>query len=111
MRGTILPPIGVVFYVTSHVARVSFDRVARGTAPLLVPLRIVLFMIPFIPKIMSFLPRLLLGIEWADKGRAQGAEPAVQAPRPLAKSMLSKERITWGKRVAKLRNNVPHSGT
>jgi len=60
---TILPSIGVVFYVTSHVARVSFDRVARGTAPLLVPLLLVLFMITFIPEMTSFLPGLLLGIE------------------------------------------------
>ena len=58
MIGTITPPVGVVLSVTSNVANVSFDRVAKATAPFLIPLIIVLLLVTYVPYITLFLPSL-----------------------------------------------------
>lgn len=58
MIGTITPPVGVVLSVTGNVANVSFDRVAKATAPFLIPLIIVLLLVTYVPYITLFLPSL-----------------------------------------------------
>lgn len=58
MIGTITPPVGVVLSVTGNVANVSFDRVAKATAPFLIPLIIVLLLVTYVPHITLFLPNL-----------------------------------------------------
>lgn len=61
MIGVVTPPVGVVLYVTSNVARVSADRVIKSTIPFLLPLFIVLMIVTFIPAVTNFLPNLLYG--------------------------------------------------
>lgn len=61
MIGTITPPVGVVLFVTSNVAKISFERVLKATVPFLVPLLIVLMLITYIPQVTTFLPALLMG--------------------------------------------------
>ncbi len=61
MIGTITPPVGVVLYVTAKVANVPFDRMARATAPYLVPLIAVLALITVWPAVTTFLPNLVMG--------------------------------------------------
>lgn len=61
MIGTITPPVGVVLYVTAKVAQVPFDRMARATAPYLVPLVGVLVLCTVWPPLTTFLPEALLG--------------------------------------------------
>jgi len=61
MIGTITPPVGVVLYVTSKVAGISFERVTIATLPFLVPLLVVLAAITLWPPLTTWLPRLLLG--------------------------------------------------
>ncbi len=63
MIGTVTPPIGVVLFVTSNVAKVPFDRVARATVPFLVPLLAALAAVALWPPLTTFLPRILMGIE------------------------------------------------
>lgn len=58
MIGTITPPVGVVLSVTGNIANVSFDRVAKATAPFLIPLIIVLLLVTYVPYITLFLPNL-----------------------------------------------------
>lgn len=58
MIGTITPPVGVVLSVTGNVANISFDRVAKATAPFLIPLIIVLLLVTYVPYITLFLPNL-----------------------------------------------------
>ena len=60
MIGTITPPVGVVLYVTSKVAGISFERVTVATLPFLVPLIAVLIAITLWPPLTTWLPRLLL---------------------------------------------------
>lgn len=61
MIGVITPPVGVVLYVTSNVAKVSADRVIKATAPFLIPLLVVLMIVTFVPAVTDFLPTLLYG--------------------------------------------------
>lgn len=63
MIGAVTPPIGVVLFVTSNVAKIPFDRVAKATMPFLVPLLAVLAAVSAWPPLTTWLPRLLMGIE------------------------------------------------
>jgi tripartite ATP-independent transporter DctM subunit len=60
MIGLLTPPVGMVLYVLSRVAKVPFERCASATLPFLIPLVIVLLLITFIPQISMWLPTLLL---------------------------------------------------
>ena len=62
MIGVITPPVGVVLYVTSNVAKVSANRVIKATMPFLIPLFIVLLIITFVPAVTNFLPNLIYGV-------------------------------------------------
>ena len=62
MIGVITPPVGVVLYVTSNVAKVSANRVIKATIPFLIPLFIVLLIITFVPAVTNFLPNLVYGV-------------------------------------------------
>ena len=61
MIGVITPPVGVVLYVTSNVAKVSANRVIKATVPFLIPLFIVLLIITFVPGVTNWLPNLVYG--------------------------------------------------
>ena len=61
MIGVVTPPVGVVLYVTSNVAKVSADRVIKATVPFLIPLFIVLMIVTYVPAVTNFLPNLLYG--------------------------------------------------
>jgi len=60
MIGLLTPPVGMVLYVLSRVAKVPFERCASATLPFLIPLVIVLLLITFIPQISMWLPTILL---------------------------------------------------
>jgi tripartite ATP-independent transporter DctM subunit len=57
--GTIHPPIGVVLFVVTRIADVSFETMSRAILPWLVPLLVVLAMISFWPPLTLWLPELL----------------------------------------------------
>jgi tripartite ATP-independent transporter DctM subunit len=59
--GTIHPPIGVVLFVTSRIAEISFEKMSRAILPWLVPLLIVLALITVWPPLTLWLPHLLIG--------------------------------------------------
>jgi tripartite ATP-independent transporter DctM subunit len=61
MIGTITPPVGIVLFVTSKVAGVSFDTLARAIVPWLVPLLVVLLAITLWPPLTTALPRAVMG--------------------------------------------------
>ena len=61
MIGVVTPPVGVVLYVTSNVAKVSADRVIKATVPFLLPLFIVLLIVTYVPAVTNFLPTLVYG--------------------------------------------------
>ena len=61
MIGVVTPPVGVVLYVTSNVAKVSANRVIKATMPFLIPLFIVLLIVTYVPAVTNWLPNLLYG--------------------------------------------------
>jgi tripartite ATP-independent transporter DctM subunit len=61
MIGTITPPVGVVLFVTSRIAGISFAAMSRAIVPWLMPLLAVLVAVTLWPPLATFLPHLVLG--------------------------------------------------
>jgi tripartite ATP-independent transporter DctM subunit len=61
MIGTITPPVGIVLFVTSKIAGISFEAMSRAIVPWLVPLVAVLIAITFWPPLTTWLPGLVFG--------------------------------------------------
>ncbi len=59
--GTIHPPIGVVLFVTSRIAGISFEAMSRAILPWLVPLLLVLAMVTIWPPLTTWLPERVMG--------------------------------------------------
>jgi TRAP-type C4-dicarboxylate transport system permease large subunit len=59
--GTIHPPDGVVLFITSRTAEISFETMSRAVLPWLVPLPIVLGAIRLWPPLTTFLPNAVMG--------------------------------------------------
>jgi tripartite ATP-independent transporter DctM subunit len=60
MIGTVTPPVGVVLYVVSNIAKISFERISRAIVPFLIPLLVVLAGITLWPPLTTWLPNLLI---------------------------------------------------
>ncbi len=61
MIGLLTPPFGVVLFVMAGISELSFERIVRATAPFLIPLLVVLALITFIPSLVTWLPKLVMG--------------------------------------------------
>jgi tripartite ATP-independent transporter DctM subunit len=59
MIGLLTPPVGMVLYVLTRVANISFEQCVRACGPFIIPLVMVLAMITFIPFITLWLPTLI----------------------------------------------------
>jgi TRAP-type C4-dicarboxylate transport system permease large subunit len=59
MIGLLTPPVGLVLYVVSDIAKISFEEVVRGTLPFLIPLIIVLILLTYLPIVVLILPMVL----------------------------------------------------
>ena len=58
MIGTITPPVGVVLFITSRIAGISFEAMSRAIIPWLIPLVAVLLAITLWPPLTTWLPGL-----------------------------------------------------
>ena len=59
--GTIHPPIGVVLFVVTRIANVSFETMSKAILPWLVPLLAVLIAITLWPPLTTWLPNHVMG--------------------------------------------------
>jgi tripartite ATP-independent transporter DctM subunit len=59
MIGLLTPPVGMVLYVLTRVANISFEQCVRACAPFIVPLVLVLALITFVPIVTLWLPTLI----------------------------------------------------
>jgi tripartite ATP-independent transporter DctM subunit len=59
MIGLLTPPVGMVLYVLTRVANISFEQCVRACAPFIFPLVIVLALITFVPFVTLWLPTLI----------------------------------------------------
>lgn len=60
MIGLLTPPVGLILYIVSKIADISFAAMVRAVAPFLVPLLIALLLITLVPGFVLWLPRALL---------------------------------------------------
>jgi tripartite ATP-independent transporter DctM subunit len=60
MIGTLTPPVGLVLYITAHIAELSITDAIREILPFYVPLVVSLIIIMFFPWITLVLPNLLM---------------------------------------------------
>jgi TRAP-type C4-dicarboxylate transport system permease large subunit len=58
--GTIMPPIGLIFFVVCSVARIRPERVYKPMIPYLTILIGTLFIISFMPDFVLLVPRLVI---------------------------------------------------
>jgi tripartite ATP-independent transporter DctM subunit len=59
--GTITPPMGIVLFVVTRIAGITFETMARTILPWLVPLLVVLLAITVYPPLTLWLPQLMRG--------------------------------------------------
>lgn len=56
MIGLLTPPVGMVLYVLSRVAKIPFETAVVGTLPFLAPLVLLLLILTFVPELSLWLP-------------------------------------------------------
>ena len=59
MIGLLHPPLGMVLFVLSRIAKLSIERTTMAILPWLIPLMASLVAITFIPELTLWLPRTL----------------------------------------------------
>lgn len=59
MIGLLTPPLGMVLFILSRVASISFDRTVRAILPFLFPLLAVLMLITIFPSLTLIVPQYL----------------------------------------------------
>ncbi|OYU48481.1 MAG: ABC transporter permease [Rhizobiales bacterium PAR1] len=59
MIGLLHPPLGMVLFVLSRVAKLSVERTTMAILPWLVPLFLALLIITFVPEVTLWLPRYM----------------------------------------------------
>ena len=63
MIGLLTPPVGQVLYILSVVTGAPFEMIAKSVAIFIIPLLVIVLLIVFIPEIVLFLPRIMLGLQ------------------------------------------------
>ena len=58
MIGMITPPVGVILFVASSVAKERFETVVRNVVPFIAAAVVILVVIAFFPSLVLLLPRL-----------------------------------------------------
>lgn len=62
MLGSVTPPVGILVFVTSTIAKASPGAVFRESLPFLAAGLVVLMIVTYVPEISLFLPNLLMGV-------------------------------------------------
>jgi len=61
MIGCATPPIGVSLFVVSHITETKVESLMRAVLPFLLPPIIVLFLITYIPSLVTWIPSIAFG--------------------------------------------------
>jgi tripartite ATP-independent transporter DctM subunit len=61
MIGLITPPVGMALYAMSSVAKVSVVELTRELVPFMISIFAVLVLITFVPGVVTWLPKLIMG--------------------------------------------------
>lgn len=58
--GQVTPPVGMNLFVASNITKIPIEKIAKEALPFLIVLLIDLFLITYVPQLVTFLPDLLL---------------------------------------------------
>jgi len=61
MIGQVTPPFGVCLFVISDVNKLKLESLYKSILPFLIPLIVTLFLVTYVPGIVTWLPGVLLG--------------------------------------------------
>jgi tripartite ATP-independent transporter DctM subunit len=61
MIGCATPPVGVALFVVSHITETKVELLMRAILPFLLPPIIVLFLITYIPVLITWIPTMVFG--------------------------------------------------
>lgn len=61
MLGLLTPPVGMVLFAVSSVAKMPVGRLARALIPYLIGLALVLLLVVTVPEVSTLMPRLVTG--------------------------------------------------
>lgn len=61
MIGQVTPPFGVCLFVISDVNKLKLESLYKAILPFLIPLIVTLFLVTYVPGIVTWLPGVLLG--------------------------------------------------
>jgi len=59
MIGIVTPPVGMVLFTVSEVAKVKVEEVIKAILPFYLPLLAALFIVTYFPQVVMFIPNLL----------------------------------------------------
>ena len=59
MIGLLHPPLGMVLFVLSRIAKLSVERTTMAILPWLAPLFVALILITFVPSVTLWLPSMM----------------------------------------------------
>jgi TRAP-type C4-dicarboxylate transport system permease large subunit len=59
MIGVATPPVGMGLFVVSHVAEIKVENLMKAILPFLVPPIIVLLLVTYIPRLVTWIPDLV----------------------------------------------------
>ena len=60
MIGQVTPPFGVCLFVISDVNKIKLEKLYRAILPWCIPLILTLFLVTYLPHVVTWLPNLLL---------------------------------------------------
>jgi tripartite ATP-independent transporter DctM subunit len=58
--GTITPPIGMLLFIVTQVSGLPLEKLMKAIIPFVIPLLVVLALITYVPKLVMFLPNLIM---------------------------------------------------
>lgn len=59
--GFVTPPVGLCLFIVAGVGKTTIDRVAYHALPMIAIAAVILMLITFVPELVLFLPRLVVG--------------------------------------------------
>jgi C4-dicarboxylate transporter DctM subunit len=59
--GFVTPPVGLCLFIVAGVGKTTIDRVAFHALPMIAIAAVILLLITFVPELVLFLPRLIVG--------------------------------------------------
>jgi tripartite ATP-independent transporter DctM subunit len=60
MIGLVTPPVGLVLYLSTSIAKVEIEKVMKEIVPFIIALLLVLLLCTFVPEVVLWLPELLI---------------------------------------------------